>query len=119
MGGKKILFSFLFLLILLTPVYAGMVSIEEAEELIRAGVTYQKLEYYGLEYRYLSRYLAGSLSYDEMFLQLNTAIHQFAKRQMTYFRGMEKRGIIIHWIDGALSLEEKTEQVISRYSSSQ
>jgi len=89
--------------------------IEEAEALIRAGVTHQKLEYYGLEYKYLSRYLAGSLSYDDMFSQLNTAIHQFAKRQMTYFRGMEKRGIKIHWIDGSLPLEEKRELIVKTY----
>jgi tRNA dimethylallyltransferase len=67
--------------------------IDEVRELLANGVSHEQLEYYGLEYRFLSRYLSGELTYDEMFSQLNTAIHRFAKRQMTYFRGMERRGI--------------------------
>ena len=80
--------------------------LEEAEALVRSGITHEKLEFYGLEYRYLSQYIRGKLSYDEMFSGLNTAIHQFAKRQMTWFRRMEKKGFKIHWLDGKLSAEE-------------
>lgn len=89
--------------------------IEETERLLQDGISHEKLEYYGLEYKYLSRYLAGVISYEEMTTQLNTAIHQFAKRQMTYFRGMEKRGIKIHWIDGSIPLEQKIDQVLKVY----
>lgn len=89
--------------------------IEETERLLQDGISHEKLEYYGLEYKYLSRYLAGVISYEEMTTQLNTAIHQFAKRQMTYFRGMEKRGIKIHWIDGSIPMEQKIDQVLKVY----
>ncbi|MDF1575270.1 MAG: tRNA (adenosine(37)-N6)-dimethylallyltransferase MiaA [Bacteroidales bacterium] len=88
----------------------GMV--EEVEELLRRGVKAAQLDYYGLEYRYVSKYLLNELSFEEMFSQLNTAIHQFAKRQMTYFRGMERRGIKIHWLEGTLSMEEKIETAL-------
>jgi tRNA dimethylallyltransferase len=70
------------------------------------------MEYYGLEYRYVTRYILNELTYDEMVRKLNTAIHQFAKRQMTYFRGMERRGIKIHWIDGLLPMEERLENAL-------
>ncbi len=89
----------------------GMVK--EVEALLSKGVTPEKLDYYGLEYRYVSKYILNELSYDDMFKKLNTAIHQFAKRQMTYFRGMERRGILIHWLDGELTMEEKTEQAVA------
>jgi tRNA dimethylallyltransferase len=89
----------------------GMV--EEVEQLLNSGVPAEKLDYYGLEYRYVSNYLLNQLTYDEMFSKLNTAIHQFAKRQMTYFRGMERRGIPIHWLDGFLSTEEKLERALA------
>ena len=72
----------------------------------------EDLIYYGLEYKYLTLYCIGKLTYDEMFSQLETAIHQFAKRQMTWFRGMERRGTPIHWIDASLPLEDKVEQVL-------
>ena len=72
----------------------------------------EDLIYYGLEYKYLTLYCTGRLSYGEMFSQLETAIHQFAKRQMTWFRGMERRGTPIRWIDAALPLEDKVEQVL-------
>jgi len=85
----------------------GMV--EEVRDLIKGGVSPHKMEYYGLEYRFVTNYIEQKITYDEMFSKLNTAIHQFAKRQMTYFRGMERRGIKIHWFDGTLSLEEKLE----------
>ena len=95
----------------------GMV--EEVESLLGQGISPEKLDYYGLEYRYVSRHLLKELSYDEMFSKLNTAIHQFAKRQMTYFRGMEKRGISIHWLNGELSMEEKIERSLKLLKESQ
>jgi tRNA dimethylallyltransferase len=85
--------------------------IEEVQRLMTEGVSAQMLYYYGLEYRYVAEYLAGKLARDEMVDRLNIAIHQFAKRQMTWFRGMERRGAVIHWIDGALPLEEKLEMI--------
>ena len=72
----------------------------------------EDLIYYGLEYKYLTLYCIGNLTYDEMFNQLETAIHQFAKRQMTWFRGMERRGTPIHWIYASQPLEDKVEQVL-------
>ncbi|HNZ80339.1 MAG TPA: tRNA dimethylallyltransferase, partial [Bacteroidales bacterium] len=75
---------------------SGMV--EEVRNLLQSGVAADDLLYYGLEYKYLTLYVLGELSYDEMYRQLETAIHQFAKRQMTWFRGMERRGLEIHWI---------------------
>ena len=73
----------------------------------------EDLIYYGLEYKFLTQYAIGELTYEDMFLQLETAIHQFAKRQMTWFRGMERRGFTIHWLDATLPMEEKTEQIIN------
>ena len=70
------------------------------ETLIRSGITKEKLEFFGLEYKFVSRYLAGELNYNDMFQKLNSAIHSFAKRQMTWFRKMEREGININWIDG-------------------
>ncbi len=84
---------------------AGMV--DEVKNLIDTGVNSETLIYYGLEYKFITLYLTGKLSYEEMVRDLETAIHQFAKRQMTWFRGMERKGIKIHWIDGQLSMEEK------------
>lgn len=72
----------------------------------------EDLIYYGLEYKYVTEYVIGQLSYEEMFRQLEIAIHQFAKRQMTWFRGMERRGATIHWIDASLPMEEKVEEVM-------
>ena len=71
---------------------------------------------YGLEYRYLTLYLTGELSYEEMVKQLEIAIHQFAKRQMTYFRGMERRGVTIHWIDATRSVEDIVQDIIKTAS---
>ena len=73
------------------------------------------LIYYGLEYKYLTLYVLGRLSYDEMVRQLETSIHQFAKRQMTWFRGMERRGFTIHWIDGTLPVEEQVQAIINSF----
>lgn len=89
----------------------GMV--DEVRELIKSGVSPEKLKYYGLEYKFVTKYLLGELSYDQMFKQLNTAIHQFAKRQMTWFRRMEKKNILIHWIDGDQDVDIKLDQMLS------
>jgi len=89
----------------------GMV--EEVRGLLAEGVSAENLIYYGLEYKFLTQYVIGELTFEEMFQQLETAIHQFAKRQMTWFRGMERRGFTIHWLDATLSMEEKLEQIIN------
>ena len=89
----------------------GMV--DEVRGLLKEGIPAENLIYYGLEYKFLTQYAIGELTYEEMFLQLETAIHQFAKRQMTWFRGMERRGFTIHWLDATLPMEEKTEQIIN------
>jgi tRNA dimethylallyltransferase len=86
----------------------GMV--EEVEGLLKEGIPAEKLIYYGLEYKYITEYLRGDSGFDEMLERLEIAIHQFAKRQMTWFRGMERRGLRIHWIEGQLSLEEKLQE---------
>ena len=83
----------------------GMV--DEVRQLLDEGLKPEDLIYYGLEYKYVTLYVTGQLSYNDMFSQLETAIHQFAKRQMTWFRGMERRGFVIHWIDACLPMEEK------------
>lgn len=88
----------------------GMV--DEVRGLIADGVQPEDLIYYGLEYKYLTEYVIGKLTYDEMFRQLEIAIHQFAKRQMTWFRGMERRGMHIHWIDATLPMEVKVNKII-------
>ena len=75
--------------------------IEEAQNLLNNGITHEKLRFFGLEYKYLSLYLSGELNYNDMYQKLNSAIHNFAKRQMTWFRKMEREGIKIHWIEGA------------------
>ena len=89
----------------------GMV--EEVKRLLDAGVKPDDLLYYGLEYKYLTLYLIGKLSYDDMVAQLNVAIHQFAKRQMTWFRKMEREGFDIRWLDAAMPLAEQVETVKS------
>ncbi len=88
--------------------------LDEVRQLLNAGISSENLIYYGLEYKFLTLYLLGQITYDEMFVQLETAIHQFAKRQMTWFRGMERRGFKIHWIDATLPTEEKIKQVIKK-----
>lgn len=90
--------------------------IDEVRQLLQSGVTVEDLLYYGLEYKFVTLYVIDSLSYDEMFAQLETAIHQFAKRQMTWFRGMERRGFTIHWIDAALPLDEKVGKCLELWS---
>ena len=91
--------------------------LEEVQNLLDSGVTPEQLIYYGLEYKYVTLHIIGALSYEEMFRQLEIAIHQFAKRQMTWFRGMEKRGTKIYWVDGYMPLEEKLEQIQQLYKS--
>ena len=87
----------------------GMV--EEVKALLDEGIPAEDLIYYGLEYKFLTEYLTGQLTYDEMFQRLEIAIHQFAKRQMTWFRGMERRGFKINWINATLPMEEKIDQI--------
>lgn len=87
----------------------GMV--EEVKNLLQQGVSAESLIYYGLEYKYLTLYVTGKLSYEEMFGELETAIHQFAKRQMTWFRGMERRGMQIHWLEATLPTDEKVKRI--------
>ena len=89
----------------------GMV--DEVRRLLAEGIPAENLIYYGLEYKFLTQYAIGELTFDEMFLQLETAIHQFAKRQMTWFRGMERRGFHIHWVDATLPMEEKINHIIN------
>ena len=93
----------------------GMV--DEVRALLDSGIPAEDLIYYGLEYKFLTEYVIGQLSYDEMFRQLEIAIHQFAKRQMTWFRGMERRGFTIHWIDATLPTEKKVEQILDLVNS--
>lgn len=87
----------------------GMV--DEVRRILESGVKPEDLIYYGLEYKYLTLYLIGKLSYDEMIEQLNIAIHQFAKRQMTWFRKMERSGFDIHWLKSEMPMDEKVETV--------
>ena len=87
----------------------GMV--DEVKALFDEGIPSEDLIYYGLEYKFVTEYLTGQLTYDEMFTHLEIAIHQFAKRQMTWFRGMERRGFKINWIDATLPMEEKIERI--------
>ena len=85
--------------------------IDEVKALLDEGIPAEDLIYYGLEYKFLTEYLIGQTTYDEMFSRLEIAIHQFAKRQMTWFRGMERRGFKINWIDATLPMEEKIERI--------
>lgn len=88
----------------------GMV--DEVRRLLDRGIPPEDLIYYGLEYRFVTEYLTGKLSYDDMFARLEIAIHQFAKRQMTWFRGMERRGFTIHWIDALQPMDDKVETIV-------
>jgi tRNA dimethylallyltransferase len=84
--------------------------------LLNSGIKPEDLYYYGLEYKYLTMHLTGKLSYDEMFSLLNTAIHQFAKRQMTWFRRMEKRGIQIKWLEGSAGPETNANIICNNFN---
>lgn len=96
---------------------AGMV--QEVESLLASGIDAESLMYYGLEYKYLTLHVLGRLSYDEMFRQLETAIHQFAKRQMTWFRGMERRGTPIRWLPYDMDRDEFVATVVGLWNSKQ
>jgi tRNA dimethylallyltransferase len=87
--------------------------LEEVQQLINSGISPDILKFYGLEYRFITQYLLEEISYNSMFQELNTAIHQFAKRQETWWRKMEKQGTRILWIDGNLSIDEKITFVLS------
>ncbi|MCE7064883.1 tRNA (adenosine(37)-N6)-dimethylallyltransferase MiaA [Dyadobacter sp. CY326] len=91
----------------------GMV--EEVKSLLGSGLQPEQLIYYGLEYKYITLFLQGEMSYDEMVSRLETEIHRFAKRQMTYFRKMEKDGIVIHWLSDEYSEAEKIDQIVAGY----
>ena len=88
----------------------GMV--DEIRQLLDRGIAPENLIYYGLEYKFVTEYVIGKTSYEEMFRQLEIAIHQFAKRQMTWFRGMERRGFTIHWIDALDPMDSKVAQIM-------
>ena len=87
--------------------------IDEVKMLLNKGISPENLIYYGLEYKFVTLHVIGEISYEEMFSQLEIAIHQFAKRQMTWFRGMEKRGFTIHWLDFSLPVREKIDKVFT------
>ena len=87
----------------------GMV--EEVKSLLDSGIPADDLIYYGLEYKFVTEYILGKSTFEEMHRSLEIAIHQFAKRQMTWFRGMERRGFTIHWIDAAASMEEIINEI--------
>ena len=86
--------------------------VDEIRSLVKEGINPDDLIYYGLEYKFVTEYAVGNMSYDEMFRQLEIAIHQFAKRQMTWFRGMERRGFHINWIDATLPMDAKVETIM-------
>jgi tRNA dimethylallyltransferase len=86
--------------------------IEEVKRLIDEGISFERLDLFGLEYKFLGKYLKGELNYNDMFQKLNSAIHSFAKRQMTWFRKIEREGIKINWIDGPDF--EAAKQIISQ-----
>lgn len=88
--------------------------IEEVEQLLKSGLRKEQLTYYGLEYKFITLYLTGDISYDDMVQRLNTAIHQFAKRQETWFRHMERKGSVLHRIDGCLDFDRKVELVLRK-----
>ena len=88
--------------------------LSEVESLINSGVDSEKLKFYGLEYRFITQYIQGDIDYNEMFTHLNTAIHQFAKRQDTWWRKMEKSGSRILWIDGKIDMQDKIAFIISQ-----
>lgn len=90
--------------------------IEEVRDLLEEGISPESLIYYGLEYKFVTQYLIGHLPYDTMLQRLETEIHRFAKRQMTYFRKMERDGIIIHWLDSHATSDECLEVIVTDLS---
>ena len=85
--------------------------VDEVKQLLDRGIAAEDLIYYGLEYKYLTEYVIGKYSFEEMTRLLEIAIHQFAKRQMTWFRGMERRGFTIHWVDGTEPFDTLSEKI--------
>lgn len=90
--------------------HQGMIA--EIDDLLNKGISAEKLDFYGLEYRYITRHVTGQISYDEMFGLLETAIHQFAKRQMTWFSRMERKGFRIHWLPGEWDMDQKLTSIL-------
>ena len=88
--------------------------IEEVKALINSGISTDKLIFYGLEYKFITQFLTGELTYENMVERLNIAIHQFAKRQMTYFRKMERGGLVINWLDSKLPLNKKADEIVTK-----
>ena len=88
--------------------------LDEVKNLLSKGITPEQLKFYGLEYKYITQYIIGELNYNDMFQKLNTAIHQFAKRQMTWFRRIERNGFKIHWINGNSDIEYKVNYIVER-----
>ncbi len=88
----------------------GMIA--EVEKLHESGLSFEKLKYYGLEYKFIAQYLNKEINYNDMKQKLNSAIHQFSKRQMTWYRRMEKNGFKIHWLEGLKSMNEKLEEAL-------
>jgi tRNA dimethylallyltransferase len=88
--------------------------IEEVKALIDSGISPEKLIFYGLEYKFITQYLTGELDYETMVIRLNVAIHQFAKRQMTYFRKMECDGLKINWLSNNLPFDKHLEEIIEK-----
>ena len=86
--------------------------IEEVQGLLNSGVSSEKLVFYGLEYKFITEYLSGQIPYNDMVKKLEVAIHQFAKRQMTFFRSMEKKGLTIHWLNGMDSVDKLTSEMV-------
>jgi tRNA dimethylallyltransferase len=83
--------------------------VDEVRAILDSGVSPEDMIYYGLEYKYLTNYIIGNLTYEQMVGELEIAIHQFAKRQMTWFRGMERRGLKINWMDASMPMQEKID----------
>ena len=89
--------------------------IDEVQTLLDQGVSEETLVYYGLEYKFVTMYLTGQLSYNEMVRQLEVAIHQFSKRQMTWYRGMERRGFKLHWLPVTMPISDRVNQILTWY----
>ena len=88
--------------------------IEEVEQLHKSGISWEKLDFFGLEYRFIAKYIQGDLNYNDMFQKLNSAIHYFAKQQEKRFKRMERSGLNIHWLDQDAQLHEKSIQLIQK-----
>jgi tRNA dimethylallyltransferase len=90
--------------------------IEEVQQLLQTGISHERLQFLGLEYQYISKYLLNEIYFDELFLKLETAIHQYAKRQMTWFRKMEREQKNIHWLDATKNIEENLQEMLDNFN---